>query len=364
MRDKAIKVLLIEDNPGDVRLIREMLSEVPDTTIELECAGDLSSGLKCLADGGIDVLLVDLSLPDEHGLEVCVKINNQAQNVPIVVLTGLDDETVAIKALQMGAQDYLVKSQVDSRLLFRSIRYAVERKQAEEQLQHSQVLSSLGKMTAAIAHEVNNPLGVILLYSELLMGSDLPPQIKKDIKIIHDQSKRAARIMTSLLTYSRRVAPQMRRFNLNSVIQNTVKMRAYQHKVSNMKVSVNLPDSPVFIRGDSSQLVQVLLNIIMNAEEAVEESGGGDIKITGRVEEGWVKIAVADDGPGIPEENLTQVFHPFFTTKKIGEGTGLGLSTCYGIIMAHNGQINALNNETGGATFIIELPLYSDRDTP
>ncbi len=480
-----IKVLLIEDNPGDTRLICEMLAEARDAQIEVECADRLSAGLKRLAAEGIDVLLLDLSLPDGQGLDVCVRTHTQAPYVPIVVLTGLDDETMAAKTLQIGAQDYLVKGQVDSKLLLRSIRYAIERKraeetlkeseekyrnlienapigivistpegrilemnkarlamtgydskeeyigkptseryydskdrdhwiallrekgkvegfemrfkhkdgtsywvsmasipqitesgeqqfilvvqditerkQAQEQLQHSQLLASLGEMTAGIAHEVNNPLSSVLLYSELLMGSDVPSQIKKDLKVIHDEAKRAAMIMTDLLTYSRRVESQMRRLNLHGILKKVLDMRRYEEKVQNITVSANLLDGPLYVKGDSAHLMQVFMNLILNAEEALREGNGGNIIITTQIDREWGKVSVADDGTGIPEENLERVFYPFFTTKQVGEGTGLGLSVCYGIVTAHGGLIHAENNKMGGATFTVELPLAETR---
>ncbi|GAF74868.1 unnamed protein product, partial [marine sediment metagenome] len=325
------------------------------------CVDRLSLGLKRLAVGGIDVLLLDLSLPDDQGLNVCVRAHTQAPHVPIVVLTGLDDETMAASTLQIGAQDYLVKGQVDSIVLLRSIRYAIERKLAEEQLQHSQLLASLGKMTAGIAHEVNNPLGSILLYSELLMASDVPSRIKKDLRVIHDEAKRATRIMTALLTYGRRVKPQMHRLNLHVTLKKVLSMRRYEEKVHNITVSTNLRDGPLYVKGDSSQLAQLFMNLMLNAEEALGESNGGNIVVATQIDGKWAKVSIADDGIGIPQENLSQVFHPFFTTKPVGEGTGLGLSTCYGIVIGHKGLIYADNNEMGGATFTLELPLAQTR---
>jgi signal transduction histidine kinase len=232
-----------------------------------------------------------------------------------------------------------------------------ELKKTQEQLKHSQVLASLGEMTAGIAHEVNNPLGVVLLYSELLLRDDMPRQAKKDLKVIHDEAARAAKIMTDLLTYGNAVKFQVRRLNLHKILQKVLDMRRYQERVQNIITSSNLRDDPLYVNGDSSQFTQVFMNLILNAEEALRERNGGNILITTQIDREWAKVSIADNGAGIPEENLNQVFHPFFTTKKIGEGTGLGLSTCYGIITAHGGLIRAENNEMGGATFTVELPL-------
>ncbi len=353
----SIKVLLIEDNPGDERLIREMLAEVKNARIEIDCVNSLLPGLERLSAGGIDVLLLDLSLPDGQGLDVCVRAHAKAPNVPIIVLTGLDDEIMTAETLQMGAQDYLVKGQVDSRLLLRSMRYAIERKQGQEQLQHSQLLASLGQMTAGIAHEVNNPLGSVLLYSEMLLASDIAPHIKKDLRIIHNEAKRATKIMTDLLTYGRRVTPRMRRLDLHRIIRKVLNMRRYQERLQNIAVATNLQEGSLYVEGDSSQLTQVFMNLMLNAEGALKAHNGGNITITTRINRGRVKVSIADDGSGIPEENLSQIFKPFFTTRAVGEGTGLGLSLCYGIITEHGGLIHAENNENGGATFTTVLPV-------
>jgi PAS domain S-box-containing protein len=236
-----------------------------------------------------------------------------------------------------------------------------ELRKAQEQLQHSQLLASLGEMTAGIAHEVNNPLGSILLYSELLMAGDTPRPLKRDLKVIHDEAKRAARIMTDLLTYSRRMGSQGRRLDLHKALKKVVDMRHYAQMVRNINVTVDLHNEPIYVVGNSSQLTQLFMNLILNAEEALEESNGGSILITTRIDDEWVKISIADNGPGIPQENLQQIFYPFFTTKPTGKGTGLGLSTCYGIVTAHKGLIHAEKNNMGGATFVIELPLAKTR---
>ncbi|MFB0559044.1 MAG: PAS domain S-box protein [Dehalococcoidales bacterium] len=242
-----------------------------------------------------------------------------------------------------------------------NFRDVTELRRTQEQLQHSQLLASLGEMTAGIAHEVNNPLGSVLLYSELLMASDALPQTKKDLKVIHDEAKRAAKIITDLLTYGRRVKPQMHRLNLHRIIKKALAMRQYEERVQNITVSTNLLNGPLYVKGDSSQFMQVFMNLMLNAEEALREFNGGNIIITTQIDGEWAKVSIADDGTGIPQENLERVFYPFFTTKRIGEGTGLGLSTCYGIVTGHHGLIRAEHNDMGGATFTVELPLAQAR---
>ncbi len=233
-----------------------------------------------------------------------------------------------------------------------------ERRRIERQLQQTQLLASLGEMTAGIAHEVNNPLGGILLYSELLIKSNASHQIKKDLMVIHGEAKRAARIMTDLLQFCLGSTPEMKRFNLHWLINKVQKMRQYALSVHNISVSTNLHKTAIYVNGDISQLRHVIMHLMLNAEEALRNQNGGNIVITTQKYGEWIRLFIADNGPGIAEENLKRVFHPFFTTKQVGEGgTGFGLSTCHGIITSHGGLIYAENNRMGGASFVVELPL-------
>ena len=162
----------------------------------------------------------------------------------------------------------------------------------------------------------------------------------------------------------RKVKYDVRRLDLHRILSKLLDMRRYTERVHNIVVSTDFAEGPLWIRGDSSHLKQLFMNLMLNAEEAVKESGGGHIKVTTRRYREWVRISVSDDARGIPPENLKQVFYPFFTTKDVGEGTGLGLSTCYGIVTNHNGLIRAENNEAGGATFTVELPMATSQEQP
>ena len=230
-----------------------------------------------------------------------------------------------------------------------------------EQLMHNRVLTSLGEMMAGIAHEVNNPLGIILLYSELLLKNDEPQQNLRDLKIIHGEAKRAVRVLSALLTYTRRSDLQPRKVNLNRILRGNIRMRRYAHKVANITDRLILPDSPTYVFGNIARLTQVFNNILLNAEEVLKTRQGGTITTTLKNEKGRALVSIADDGTGIGRENMDKIFFPFFTTKGPGEGTGLGLSTCYGIVTGMNGLIYAENNDVGGATFTVELPLWRRR---
>jgi signal transduction histidine kinase len=233
----------------------------------------------------------------------------------------------------------------------------VDLKKVQEQRQHSQLLATLEEMLTGIANEVNNPLGSILLYSELLMAGDISPQTKEDLKVIHDEARRAARAMSDLLNCHRQEQPEVQQLEMNRILDDLLRTRCRADTVCGITITFNPYDRLLPVEGDLSQLNQVFMNLMANAEEAVIQTGGGSITITTRREGEWVQVLFADDGPGIPQQQLQRVFHPFFTTKRAATGSGLGLSTCYNIITRHKGLIRAENNEAGGATIIVELPL-------
>ena len=176
-----MRILLIEDNPGDARLIQEMLNEAKRAPFKLEWRDKLSSGLQKLAENGVDVVLLDLGLPDSQGLDTYAKTQSQFPGVPIVVLSGLHDESVAVNAVRAGAQDYLVKGQIDSKLLPRSIRYAIERKNAEERLQEA--YASLERRVEERTLELSN------LNDQLKEEIEIRKRAEKELKELTSELK-------------------------------------------------------------------------------------------------------------------------------------------------------------------------------
>ena len=231
---------------------------------------------------------------------------------------------------------------------------------AQERQRHTDLQTSLGEMSAGIAHEVNNPLGSVLLYSELLLADKPAPRTRKDLKVIRDEAKRAAEVVNGLVACNQGIRSQRRLLDLPKFLVRVLDKRRYQKNGRQITLSMNLLANTLYIMGNSAQLRQVFRDIMRNAEEAIEragKSGGGHIVITMQREKGWAKVSIADDGTGIPEADLKRIFYPFVTVKRGSKSAGLGLSRCCGIITGHNGLIGAENNEMGGATFTVELPL-------
>jgi len=239
-----------------------------------------------------------------------------------------------------------------------------EQKLQNDKLMIADRLVSIGELAAGAAHELNNPLASIIGLSELLMERNTPDYIRRDLAMIRDEARRAANVTSNLLTFARKHRPVKQLTQVNAIIEDVLKLRAYAHKSNCVKVERNLaPELPEMLI-DPFQMQQVFLNIVINAEYfMLKAHNRGTLTITTKRQNGRVTVSFADDGPGIPPENLSRIFDPFFTTKEAGKGTGLGLSICHGIVAAHGGQICA-RNQPGeeGATISIELPINGSTD--
>jgi PAS domain S-box-containing protein len=234
-----------------------------------------------------------------------------------------------------------------------------EQKKQSERLMSTDRLASLGELAAGTAHEFNNPLTSIIVLSEMLMEKG-PDSIRDDLTLINNEARRAANVARNLLAFGGKHTPVKQLYQLNSVIEDVLELRAYEHKSSNIDVERHLaPDLPE-IMVDYFQMQQVFMNIIINAEYfMIQAHGEGTLTITTQKENGTVRISFADDGPGITPENLNRIFDPFFTTKEAGKGTGLGLSICHSIVVEHGGQIYVRSQLGKGTTIFIELPIES-----
>jgi two-component system NtrC family sensor kinase len=225
----------------------------------------------------------------------------------------------------------------------------------ERQIIRSEKLATVGKLAAGVAHEINNPLGNISLYAQMLSQKIKSDEARKKLKIIEEQATQAARIVKSLLEFSRQMEPKFRKVNLNDVVNKTLEILQPQISINNIKVIKNLDSALPEVKVDPAQIQQVLVNMIKNAIEAMNE--GGTLTIETRRRNGEVEIGIIDTGEGIPEENLSRIFDPFFSTKGVGKGTGLGLSVSYGIVERHGGRIEVESEVGVGSTFRIILPL-------
>jgi len=233
----------------------------------------------------------------------------------------------------------------------------IERK-LEQQIVESERLAAMGAMIGGVAHELNNPLTSILGVSELLQDTETNETARKQLGMLQQQARRAAEIVQNLTYFSRPPAPGKSRINLADVVERTLNLHAYSLRKNNITVDLLKEAGIPYALGDPHQLMQVFLNLIVNAEQAIRElRDRGTLRIRLGKGDKTVWVSFHDDGPGISKENLASIFDPFYTTKRPGRGTGLGLSICKSVMKEHNGAVEAANAADGGAVFTVTLPV-------
>jgi PAS domain S-box-containing protein len=237
-----------------------------------------------------------------------------------------------------------------------SVRDITMEKKLEHQIVQSERLAAMGAMIGGVAHELNNPLTSILGVSELLQDSQTTDAARKQIGILQQQARRAAEIVHNLTYFSRPPAPGKTPVNLGEIVERTLNLHAYSLRKNNITVDFLREPGLPYVQADPHQLMQVFLNLILNAEQAIREArdkGTLRIRLGTSAESAWASFH--DDGPGIPNDILASIFDPFYTTKRPGRGTGLGLSICKAVMKEHNGTIEAANAPGGGAVFTVTL---------
>jgi len=361
MSNTKVNILIVEDDPDDHKLIERLLSQESPQAFSLEWMDNYDDALELIQSHRHDVCLLDYRLGHRDGLDFLREALELGCKIPIILLTGQSDYSIDMEAMNAGASDFLEKGKIDSRLLERSIRYAVTRKRLEDQIRETSRMASNGQLAAGVAHEINNPLTTVIGYSHLLLTRNLEdPAATEDVQMIHREAKRAAKIVQNLLFYARRTEAKRKQVAISLLVERALELKSHAFRINNITVvSEILPDLP-WILADEHQLLQVFLNILTNAEQAcLAASGEGQLSIRLTSMDEQVVISISDNGPGIPQDNINKVFDPFFTTKGVGEGTGLGLSICHGIIQQHNGELWVESPDGSGATFNIKLPCVS-----
>jgi PAS domain S-box-containing protein len=246
-----------------------------------------------------------------------------------------------------------------------SVRDITTEKKLEQQIVQSERLAAMGAMIGGVAHELNNPLTSILGVSELLQDSQTTDAARKQIGILQQQARRAAEIVHNLTYFSRPPAPGKSPVNLGEVVERTLNLHAYSLRKNNVTVDFLREPTLPSVQADPHQLMQVFLNLILNAEQAIREArdrGTLRIRLGNNGESVWATFH--DDGPGIPGDILASIFDPFYTTKRPGRGTGLGLSICKAVMKEHNGTIEAANAPGGGAVFTVTLRAAASAAAP
>ena len=245
-----------------------------------------------------------------------------------------------------------------------------EKEMMNEQIVETGKLASIGELASGIAHEINNPVAIMveeagwiedLLEEEEFQEGENLSEFKRALEQIRTQGRRCKEITHKLLSFARKTDSRIQDVQLNDLVEELIALSAQRAKFANVDINVNLQENLPILHVSQTELQQILLNLINNALDAMEKTGG-TLNVSSELEGDYIVVEVADDGPGIPGPNLARIFDPFFTTKPVGKGTGLGLSICYGIIKKMGGDIEVRSTVDAGATFRVKIPIPKDED--
>jgi len=486
--DPRRKILIVDDDSDHNDLQKDALQESSGSYSVTQAYGP-DECLKMVSESQFDLIILDYTLPDMDGLALMDRIKRKTTDVPVLMVTGHGDESIAVEAMKHGACDYLTKTSdmqflealpiVVQRVL-KQHRLRAEKKRLEEQVRQTkdylekvienageavlvldlsggivsinragqemferqgeqlrrstvydlaksaedrekikralgaavgetsridvqmigpanrtlevsicisfievksetraviimrdmteildmqrklierEKLAAIGELVGSVAHELNNKLGPILGYAELMQRSAKDDTARQRLRVIEDSVLKAKGIIEALLGFSRHRKPLRSYFNLNKVLEGALSLMEFQLKKSKVQVDLRLADDLPDLFADSVQIQQILVNLLKNAYQAVQGLDDKRIEIKTSREQDSMVFSVHDNGVGIPEFNLVRVFDPFFTTQKFGKGTGLGLSVAYGIVKEHNGDIILNSKEMGGTEVTIRLPI-------
>lgn len=376
MSGEQTRILLVEDNPGDARILRELLREARSLPFELTHVERLEAARAHMQGAGADVVLLDLSLPDAHGLETVRAMLEAAPGAPIIVLTGLDDDTTAVQAVQAGAQDFLVKGNVDGPLLARAVRYAMERKRLE--VERAQLLASEREARATaeaavrgrdevlrvVAHDLGNSLSAVLVTTTVLRRI-VPEEVaggqaRRRVENIRALVEQMQRLRQDLLDAALLEAGQLTIAPGPSGPSTLVEQSLERYAPVAEERSIELIDrvAPGLPRvlADEPRLLQVIANLLTNALKFTPP--GGTIEVGAERDSAMVRFFVRDTGPGIPPENLERLFDRFWTTRQGNPfGAGLGLAIARGIVEAHGGRMGVQSEAGTGSEFWFQVPV-------
>jgi phosphoserine phosphatase RsbU/P len=358
-----LSILLIEDDVADARLIREMVFEVSAPLARrLRHADRLAAGIEAARAVEPDIVLLDLSLPDAHGFETFRQLQAALPTVPIVILSGLNDEETAVRSVQDGAQDYLVKGHVDGPTLVRAMRYAIERKRMDAE--RRELTRQRDEFFAGVSHDLRTPVAAIRASIEAVLANeptDLPEPLHRLLVNVDLAADGLSSLVEDLLELARleagRVELRLVACDLRELARRTLAgiepLAAQRHQ----RIVFDAP-APVFARVDPERLGRALTNLLANAQKYGRDDGLLRLSVAGTAEAGV--LSVCDDGPGIAPAERERIFERFYRsadgTTRARQGTGLGLPIAHALVELHGGTLSVESSPGAGATFRIRLP--------
>lgn len=350
--------LLVDD---EVRFVQTLAKNLGVRDLPTVSAYSGQEALEKLAeDNRIDVVILDVKMPGMDGIETLRAIKRSYPLVEVIMLTGHATVESAIEGLKLGAFDYLMKP-VDLDLLVSKINAVQDR------LARTERLVILGRLAATIAHEINNPLSVVLTYIKLMLKlierrrftPERLEEIEKYLTYMEGETSRCGEIVKNLLAFARRSQIELKPNSMEEIIDKTLLLIAYDLRHRSIELVKGLEEDLPPVRCDFGQIQQALLNLLSNSAQAMTSGGTLTVEARRAKAEGFVELVITDTGSGIPAEHLDQIFEPFFSTKEESKGVGLGLAVVQSIISRHRGTIEVESPVTDGVgtRFRILLPI-------
>ncbi|MGB9594757.1 MAG: response regulator [Candidatus Poribacteria bacterium] len=361
------QVLIVDDELGG----RESMKMILNGQFDVQTADSGYGALEIAKKKDFDVVVLDIRMPDLSGIEVLRSLKEMEPSPEVVLVTAYASLETAKDAIKLGAYDYIEKPfsmdnfrEVVSKGVERKHKYSQTHQLANDfeavrkQLIQLEKLSSLGRMTSEVIHELATPITGLLGFSEFLLDQECDEIIKNSLRKIKSEAERCQTIIRNILSFARKTEDQKNPISINDVIMKTIDIKSHQFKLENIKCNLELDSNIPNTLADFGQIQQVIVNILNNAQDALKKQNyPKTISILTSYDSDHVYIMIGNNGPHIPEEFLDLIFEPFFTTKKSEQGTGLGLSISRDIIRRHNGDIQVYSKPGEGVTFTIYLPI-------
>jgi signal transduction histidine kinase len=379
--DNELTVLVVDDE-ADIRDVTAMA--IADAGYRVETAADGRQGIERCRTIRPQIVVTDVRMPGLDGIQLLEAIKTFDPLIEVVVVTAFGEVDIAIQALQRDASDFITKP-INHDALMMALQRAAGRHLTRRQLVeytaqlehtvedqarilHQDKMMSLGRLAASVVHEINNPLSGILNYCRLMLkilqrgsaGQGDLERFQGYLRLVESETDRCSQIVSGLLAFSRKSPPRFEAVDIADLLEKCLRLSRHKMALTNIdpvrQIDAGLPP----VRGDFNQLQQCVINLVFNAIDAMPE--GGRITIAARrgADPGRVTVSVGDTGIGIAPENRARIFEPFFTTKQTGHGTGLGLSTVFGIIDRHGGSVSVHSRPGEGATFSLDLPVSTE----
>lgn len=390
------RILVADDNSFMRDFVQKELS---GKGYQVKTVEDGSKAISALKKEEYDIFLTDLEMPSLNGIAAIRAAKKISPDVISIIMTGYASLESSIQGLKLGAYDYLIKP-FSAELLHLVVEKGIYKKKIEEEnkelveelklankelkeqnekleiIQHEMIekhkLASVGQLAGGIAHEINNPLGAVSTYNQLMIRQleqgafDKIKGLEDFKKYLHqmdEEINRIAKTVTNLLVFARRKEFKIDLVDINKVVQDTIELTYYQSSKNNIEIVSKLASNLPFISADGEKLQEALVNIIVNAIQSMPD--GGQLNISSKAvgmdknkKTKSIQLTFSDTGNGINKDDLEKLFNPFFTTKKVGAGVGLGLSISYSIIDKHNGNMQVESKVGKGTKFIINLPVH------